>query len=177
MKTFDIFPAFSGFKPNKSKCEIAGLGDLKGVKSALCGMECIDLMFNVIKILGVYNSYHKNFENQENFINLVLKIGKHLRLWRMQNLSIPGKTTIFKTIAISTIVHLALVKVTPNSIILELDKIKKHFIWQNGNPKIKQGTPCKDYENGGLKNVDLTFKIISLQCSWVKQLYDSSTHD
>ena len=88
MKTFDIFSTFSGLKPNKSKCEIAGLGALKGVKLALCGMECIDLMFDAIKILGVYYSYDKNFENQENFINLVLKTEKLLRLWRMRNLSI-----------------------------------------------------------------------------------------
>ena len=38
----------------------------------------------------------------------------------------------------------------------------KYFIWKNGNPKIKQITLCKDYENGGLKYVDNTFKIISL---------------
>ena len=83
MKTFDIFSTFSGLKSNKSKCEIAVLGALKGVKLALCGMECIDLMFNTIKILGVYYSYDKNSENQENFINLILKIEKLLRLWRM----------------------------------------------------------------------------------------------
>ena len=71
-------------------------------------------------------------------------------------------------------VHLALVKVVPISTILELDKIKKHFIWKNGNPKIKQDTLCKDYENGVLKNVDITFKILSLQCSRVKRL---KTHD
>ena len=61
MKTFDIFSTFSGLKPNKSKCEIAGLGALKGVKLALCGMECLDLMFNAIKILGVYYSYDQKF--------------------------------------------------------------------------------------------------------------------
>ena len=52
-----------------------------------------------------------------------------------------------------------------------------HFTRKNGNPKIKQDTLCKDYENGSLKNVDITFKITSLQSSWVKQLYDSSTLD
>ena len=88
MKTFDIFSTFSGLKPNKSKSEIAGLGALKRVKLALCGMECIDLMFDAIKVLRVYYSYNKNFENQENFINLVLKTEKLLRLWRMRNLSI-----------------------------------------------------------------------------------------
>ena len=97
------------------------------------------MLFNAIKILAVYYSYEKNFENQENFIiNLVLKIEKLLKLWRMQNLSIVGKITLFKTLAISKKIHLALVKGIPNSVILELDKIKKHFIWKNGNPKIKQ---------------------------------------
>ena len=67
MKTFDIFSTFSGLKPSKSKCEIARLDALKGVKLALCGMEWNDLMFNAIKILGVNYSYDKNFENLENF--------------------------------------------------------------------------------------------------------------
>ena len=83
----------------------------------------------------------------------------------MQNLSIAGNITVFKTFAISKIVHLALVKLIPNSVIL--DKIKKNFIWKNGNPKIKQDTLCKDYDNSALKKVDITFKIIHLQCSWV----------
>ena len=28
----------SGLKPNKAKCEIASIGDLKGISLALCGM-------------------------------------------------------------------------------------------------------------------------------------------
>ena len=48
---------------------------------------------------------------------------------------------------------------------------------ENGNSKIKQDTLCKDYENSGLKNVDIMFKIISLQYSWVKRLYDNSIHE
>ena len=122
-------------------------------------MECIDLMVNAIKIIGVYYSHDENFEKQKNFINLFLKIEKLIRLWRMWNLSITGKITVLKTPAVSTIVRFALVKVIPNSVILELDKIKKDFIWKNSNPKIKQDLICKDYENGGLKNIDITFKI------------------
>ena len=53
-------------------------------------------------------------------------------------ISIAGKITVFRTLAQSKIAHLALVKVIPNSFILELDEIKKQFIWKNGNPKIKQ---------------------------------------
>ena len=50
MKTVDIFSIFSGLKPNKSKCKVAGLGALKRVKVAFCGMECTDLMFNQLKL-------------------------------------------------------------------------------------------------------------------------------
>ena len=75
----------------------------------------------------------------------------------MRNIPIADKITVFKTLAISKIVHLTLVKVILISTILELDKIKKHIIRKNGNRQIKQNTFCKDYENGGLKNVDITF--------------------
>ena len=33
------------------------------------------------------------------------------------------------------------------------------------------------YENGGLKNVDLRNKITSIQCSWVKRLFEDDFHD
>ena len=49
-KNLYIFSKVSGLKPNKIKCEIAGLGALKGIKLAFFGMECIDLMFNVITL-------------------------------------------------------------------------------------------------------------------------------
>ena len=44
-------------------------------------MECIDMIFNVIKILGIYYSYNRNLENQEDFINLLLKTEKLLGLY------------------------------------------------------------------------------------------------
>ena len=44
-------------------------------------MECIDLIFNAIKILGIYYSYNRNLETQEDFINLLLKIEKFLGLY------------------------------------------------------------------------------------------------
>ena len=36
--SFHIFSSFSGLRPHLSKCEIAGIGVLKGVKVAVCGM-------------------------------------------------------------------------------------------------------------------------------------------
>ena len=33
------------------------------------------------------------------------------------------------------------------------------------NPKIKDDTFCKNDKNGGLKNVDIMYKVVNLQCS------------
>ena len=80
MNVFDTFSIYSGLKPNKSKCEIAGIGVLKGVSVELCGMKCIDLTKNSVKILGIHFSYNKKIEDEENFIKLIKKIEKVLKI-------------------------------------------------------------------------------------------------
>ena len=82
-------------------------------------MRCIDLVSNIVKIVGIYYSYSDKLEIQENFKEHIIKIEKVLRTWRMRDLPIAGKITVFKTLAISKIVHLALVKTIPKSVIQE----------------------------------------------------------
>ena len=48
---------FSGLKPNKSQCEMVGIGVMKGVKMTLCGMSCVNLHEDTIKIFGIHYSY------------------------------------------------------------------------------------------------------------------------
>ena len=46
----------------------------------LCGMECIELTDDVIKILGIYLSYNKKFEQGKDFLNHIVKIQNILKL-------------------------------------------------------------------------------------------------
>ena len=170
IQIFEYFSIFSGLKPNKSKCEIASVGVLKVVQMVLCVIECVNLKNNTIKILGIHFSYNRSLENDENYRRYI-KFEKLLKLWRMQQLTIEGKILVFKTLAISKVVDIALVKDVPSSRIAQLEKIQKQFIWKNGNPKLKHTTLCNRYEQGGLKNVDIFSKIKSLRCSWVERLY------
>ena len=48
------------------------------------------------------------------------------------------------------------------------------FIWKGKNPKIQNNTLCNDYESGGQKNIDIFSKVVSLQCSWIKRLFDNN---
>ena len=155
MSVFDTFSIYSDLKPNKSKCEIAGIGVLKGVSMELCRMECTDLTNNSVKILCIHFSYNKKIENEENFIKLIKKIENVLKIWRIRNLTVQGKITIFKTLAISKVIHLALVTNVPQVIIDQLNKIQKDFIWIRKYHKIKHSTLCNTHENGGLESVHI----------------------
>ena len=62
MNVFHKFLLLSGLKPNKAKCEIAGIDDLKGVSLVLCRMECIDLTKKTTTILGIHFSDKKRLK-------------------------------------------------------------------------------------------------------------------
>ena len=50
----NIFSNLAALKPNKRKCEIACIGILNGVQVAPCGMKCVNLNNETVKILGVH---------------------------------------------------------------------------------------------------------------------------
>ena len=76
-------------------------------------MDCTDLTKKMIKVLGIHSSYNKKLKTEENFIRHAWKTEKVLKLLRMRNLTLEGKIAIFKTLAISKIIHLCLVTNVP----------------------------------------------------------------
>ena len=134
--TTKVFSLFSGLKANFSKCEIAGLGSLKGVLEAVCSSKSINLITDTIKILGVHFSYNSTLKIQNNFLDTVKSIQQVLRFWNRRMLSLEGRIIIFKTLAISEIVYLAFLTVISNSLIEELQKIQKTFIWHSSRSKL-----------------------------------------
>ena len=156
--SFHIFSLFSGLRPNLSKCEIAGIGVLKGVKVAVCGIQCVDLVLDTIKILGTHFSYNEKLKEERNFCLIIANIQYVLKLWKLRNLTLEGKILIFKTLALSKIIFQAFVTPIPIYVVTKLQKIQKKFLWENSTSKIKHDTLCNDYKDGGLKKVDIPKK-------------------
>ena len=103
---------------------------LNGVKPVLCGMKCVNLNNDVIKTLGLCYSYDKKLENEQNFLSRIMKLQNALNMWKIRNLFLLGKISIFKTLAFSKIIHLTLVTSVPTSTIDLLNKIQKDFVGQ-----------------------------------------------
>ena len=74
LKDFQSFSSFSGLRPTFTKCKIAGIGVLKSVNVALCGMKCLDLTKECIKVLGVHISYNRKLQDDKNFCDTVQNI-------------------------------------------------------------------------------------------------------
>ena len=91
----------------------------------------ITVTTDTIKILGIHFSYNDTLKVQNNFLDTVKCIQQVLRFWNSRMLSLEGRTIIFKTFAISKIVYLVFLTVIPNSLIEELQKIQKTFIWKS----------------------------------------------
>ena len=125
LNIFSYYLKFSGLKPNFSKCEIGGIGSLKGV----CGVKCVNLRVNTSRFSEFIFHTIINLTWKKNFLTAISNTQSVLKIWRMRNLTLEGKTIVFKTLALSKIVHLCFTSVVPKQIIEEIENIQKNFLW------------------------------------------------
>ena len=112
------------------------------VQVAVCGIRCIDLNVDTLKMLGTYFSYNEKLKEEKNFYKIVTDMQRVLKIWKMRRLTLEGKIVIFKTIAISKIVFQTFITTVPKHILNKLKKIQNVFFWNNSSPKIKHETLC-----------------------------------
>ena len=110
-----------------------------------------------MKILGIYFSYNVNLMNQNNYCQAITNIHGILKVWKMDSLSIKGKTLVFKTVAISKLVYIAVPTVIPNHIADQVAKMQKCFILNDSSPKIKHETLRRKFKVGVLNNGEFLY--------------------
>ena len=174
--TFNNFSRYSGLKVNTDKCEICGIGVKRGDEIALCGMKCVDLENDSIKILGVHYSYNDEIVKSKNYLEVIESIENVISVWRMRGLTLGGKITVLKTLVMSKIVFISFLSNVPTLIIDKLITIQNDFLWDGKRAKVKHAALIGSYETGGLKSLDIKAKIKALQLSWVRRLYDGTNH-
>ena len=69
-------------------------------------MKCVNFNNETVKILGVHFLYNKNPEQDKTFANIFVKIENILNLWRMRQLTREERITVFKSVAVSKVIHL-----------------------------------------------------------------------
>ena len=67
-------------------------------------------------------------------MNHIVKTQNILKLWKVRNLTIEGRVVVFKSLAISKLIHLALFTQIPTTTINLLTKIQMEFIREREKP-------------------------------------------
>ena len=65
-------------------------------------------LIKIGKVLGVHFSYNKNLEQDKNSSEHIVKIESILKLWCMRQLTLEGRITVSKSLAIFKVIHLYL---------------------------------------------------------------------
>ena len=155
---------------------LCGIGSKKGAIRAFSQLRPIDLLSDSVKISGCHHSNNTDLALERNFSDTISNISNVLNLWSLRGLSLLGRVLIFKTLGFSKIQYLAAVSEVPAKVIDELKAIQNRFIWKHSTTKIKHSTLIADYENGGIRNVDIPTKLQGLKLTWVRRLRDDNHH-
>lgn len=136
MDTFSKFYRCSGLKLNIDKTLLAWLGNKRKCTERLCPE--INLNWTTsFTLLGIkFSTLDVNKCLELNIQNKIGEITKLLNLYKWRNLSILGKVTVIKTMAIPKLIHILTVLPSPDSAFLkELNEVFSTFLWNHKKAK------------------------------------------
>ena len=166
LETLDKFHSYAGLKLNLSKSEVLWLGSKKNSNESPLGLRKV----KGVKALGIYFSYDAKAVLEKNFTEKLKELKTLLAIWGQRDLSVLGRIAIFKSLAFSKVIYQCSNLAVPDSIIKELNQIAFDFIWQGKPDKVNRTTVIADYEEGGLKMLDVECFINAQKVMWVKRL-------
>ena len=94
---------------------------------------------------------------------VLLKVKNILNQWSRRKLTLIGRITVIKSLALSKFVHLFIsLPAPPNELIKELEKMFYKFLWNSGPDRIKRNYNQKHricrFKNGGIKVIYKSIK-------------------
>ena len=91
-----------------------------------------------------------------------------LNTWKKHKLSVIGKIAVIKTFALPKLIYPLTVLENPKpDLINKINKYMFDFLSDDKPDKISRKTIIQDYENSGLKMIDLNIFITSIKAGWV----------
>ena len=167
-----MFEKVAGPRLNKDKTVMMWMGNVnEGWDLKQYGLVWTE---KPIKYLGHFIFKDSNTALETEWSNKLAKLQSILNNWKKRNLTIFGKVTIFKSLALSQIIHVINVDSIPLKFLHELNKMIFQFIWGSKIEKVKRSTLTEDYINGGIKMIDIQKQMFSFRLKWLGRLLNES---
>ena len=140
---------------NMQKTQVAWIGFLKNANNNLCP----DLNLNWVKhfkLLGIEFTNNIDLMMDKNYYPRLANIEKLLNSYAKGKISLVGKITVIKSLAIRKLVYPMSVLPKPSEEILNLlHKLFRKFIWGTSKPRMTLSQLEQDFVEGGLKLTNL----------------------
>jgi len=170
MNALKQFQNISGLKCNGEKTEIMPLGrcEIPNETQGLLWTE------EKIKILGIiFNK--KDIVDKQTYSLVANKLKSRLKMWEMRGLSLIGKIQIIKTFGVSQILYVTNMVGASETFVCEVNKLIYNFLWK-GQDKVKRNVMVADYNNGGLKMIDINCTMRAQQIMWMRRFLLNYEH-
>ena len=161
----------SGLKINIEKTKAIWSRALSNSERKICGDFQLDWSQGPFEILGVnfatevYNIWDLNT------YDILTKVKCVLKQWKKRKITLIGKITIIKSLALSEFVHLFIsLPDPPNEVFKQLERTFYNFIWNNGPDRIKRKILTKKLAAGGLRMVKLYTLTKALKITWLRRI-------
>ena len=164
----DAFASISGLKVNYEKTEALWIGDSKSSNLTFPSSKPITWANEKVFALGVWFSTLEDRSLNSNFTEKIEKIRSILDNWSARRLTLLGKMTVTKTLAVSQIIYILSSLPTPPDILKTINSILYDFLWDGKGDKIKRTTIINNYAKGGLKMLDIQSFNESLKLKWIQ---------
>jgi hypothetical protein len=162
----DEFGRLAGLIMNKNKTIGILLGPMKGKN---IDNKEISFTSDAVRCLGIYLGHDKTECYRKNWLDKLKFFEQTLERWRRRKLTLFGKIVMLKTFALSKFIYAFSVLETPPEIVKTMKDAMFKFLW-NGKDKIKRNTIIGNYEDGGIKMIDLELFIDALNIAWAARI-------
>jgi len=123
------------------------------------------------RYLGIWFSYNANDMEYKNFRHRLDKIRNLLKIWFQRDLSLRGKVTILRSLALSQLLFPMGLLDCPLWAMSEAYDLFFKFLWSGKPDKIKRSTVIRNIEQGGLKMVDVDVMARAMKAKWCAKMY------
>ena len=171
--TFKQFYQCSGLKMNLDKTHAVWLGNKANCNDKLCDELRLSWV-SKFNLLGIEFSTVLKDIVPLNYAKKIVDMEKLLLQYKKHNLTLMGKVTVVKTLAIPKIVYLLTCLPLPCQTLLErIQKMLKSFIWET-TVRISLKQLEKDVCEGGLKLTNILCFNKSLKLTWIKRILNTN---
>ena len=166
------FAIISGLKMNYSKTKLIWIGSKKYSDDTLCNEYNLQWGITKFDYLGIEFDVDLHKIVRMNYDKKLVKIKAIIESWKKRVLTPIGKITVIKTLLTSQLNHLFISLPNPNEdFIKKINTLLYQFLWNNKPDKIKRSIITKNYDEGGLRMIDIKNFMISLKSTWLRRLY------